>query len=78
MLGWKPVKERQPEQKTLFSDLDDTEKVIYEKLKQEGELTIDNICRSLDKPVYKLSVTLLQMEFKGIIKCYPGNLYRTI
>jgi DNA processing protein len=77
MLGWKPEKERQPEQKTLFSDLDDTEKIIYEKLKQEGELTIDNLCRSLDKPVYKLSAILLQMEFKGIIKCYPGNLYRT-
>ena len=29
-------------------------------------------------PVYKLSSLLLQMEFKGLVKCYPGNLYRTV
>jgi len=77
-LGWKPAKKRQPEQRSLFSDLDEAEKEIYENLKQEGEMSIDVICRKLDIPVSKLSATLLQMEFKGIIKCFPGNIYRTI
>jgi DNA processing protein len=75
-LDWKPEKSSVPIQKTLFSDLDEKEKAIYELLSAESEMTIDSICRSLDLPVFKLSSILLQMEFKGLIKCYPGNIYR--
>jgi DNA processing protein len=77
-LNWKPEKSKPAVQRTLFSDLDDTEKTIFELLVKQGEQTIDTICRSLDIPVYKLSSLLLQMEFKGIVKCSPGNLYRTV
>lgn len=77
-LNWKPEKTKPPVQRTLFTDMDDTEKLIYELLMKEGELTIDTICRSLEIPVYKLSAMLLQMEFKGILKCSPGNLYRSV
>jgi DNA processing protein len=75
-LNWKPEKARPPVQRTLFSDLDDTERMVYELLMKEGEMTIDAICRLVSIPVYKLSSLLLQMEFKGVLKCYPGNLYR--
>ncbi len=75
-LNWKPEKARPPVQKTLFSELSETEKSIYELLSGESEMTIDTICRALELPVFKLSSLLLQMEFKGLIKCYPGNLYR--
>ena len=77
-LNWKPEKSKPVLQRTLFSDLDDTEKIIFEFLSKQGEMTIDTICRSLDIPVYKLSSLLLQMEFKGLLKCSPGNLYRTV
>jgi DNA processing protein len=77
-LNWKPDKARAPVQRTLFNELNETEKLIYEKLSQEGEITIDNICQSLDIQVFKLSSILLQMEFNGLIKCYPGNLYRIV
>ena len=56
---------------------DNSEKQIFELLSKESELTIDVICRTLDLPVYKLSPLLLQMEFKGLVKFYPGNIYRT-
>jgi len=75
-LNWKPDKSKPPIQRTLFSDLDDNEKLIYELIVKNNELAIDSICRSLGIPVYKLSSLLLQMEFKGLVKCYPGNLYR--
>jgi DNA processing protein len=78
LLNWKPEKSKPVIQRTLFSDLDDAEKMIFELLLKEGELTIDTICRSLNIPVYKLSSLLLQMEFKGVLKCSPGNLYRTV
>jgi DNA processing protein len=76
-LGWKPEKSKPPVQKVLFSEMTDTEKMIFDLLSRESELTIDSICRSLDLPVYKLSPLLLQMEFKGLVKFYPGNIYRT-
>lgn len=77
-LNWKPEKSRPPVQRTLFSELSDNEKLVFELISKEGELPIDVICRSLEMPVYKLSSLLLQMEFKGLLKCYPGNLYRAI
>ena len=77
-LNWKPEKSKPAIQRTLFSDLDETEKLIFELLVKQGELTIDTICRSLEIPVYKLSSLLLQMEFKGLVKCSPGNIYRTV
>jgi DNA processing protein len=77
-LGWKPEKSKPPVQRSLFSDLDDQEKMIYELISKEGELAIDSICRTLGIPVHKLSSQLLQMEFKGILKCYPGNIYKVV
>jgi DNA processing protein len=77
-LNWKPEKSMPAIQRTLFSDLDNNEKVVFELLSKDGEQTIDAICRSLDIPVHKLSALLLQMEFKGLIRCSPGNVYRTV
>ncbi len=75
-MNWRPEKSKPALQRSLFSELDETEQKIFELISKEGESTIDLICRSLDIPVYKLSGLLLQMEFKGVVKCYPGNLYR--
>jgi DNA processing protein len=77
-LNWKSEKSKAPVQRTLFSELDENEKLIFELLVKNGEMNIDAICRSAGIPVYKLSSLLLQMEFKGVLKCYPGNLYRTV
>jgi DNA processing protein len=77
-LNWEPIGEKIPVQRTLFNELGDSEKLIYENLNSIGEMNIDNLCRTVDIPVYKLSALLLQMELNGIIKCYPGNLYRIV
>ena len=75
-LSWQPEKTKVPVQKTLFSELSESEQRIYELIMKEGELSIDHICRNLEIPISKLSPQLLQMEFKGLIKCYPGNVYK--
>ena len=77
-LDWKPQKTRMPVQRLLFSEMSDVEKIVYEKINKDGEMNIDTICRSTGIPVYKLSSMLLQMEFNGIIRCYPGNIYRIV
>lgn len=75
-LNWKSEKQSCPIQKTLFSDMNDEEKKIFELVSKDGEINIDALCQSLIMPVNKLSSILLQMEFKGILKCFPGNIYR--
>jgi DNA processing protein len=75
-LGWKAEKPAPAVQRSLFCEMDDTEKLIFELLSKENELNIDAISRSLDFPVHKLSSILLQMEFRGLVRFYPGNLYR--
>lgn len=77
-LNWQPETQRLPVQQTLFSELEPDEKKIYELLTVQGESNIDAICRALEMPVYILSSALLQMEFKGLIKSAPGNLFRKI
>jgi DNA processing protein len=77
-LNWKPEKTKPAVQRSLFAELDETEKSVFELLVRQGELNIDTICRSLNIPVHKLSSLLLQMEFKGLVKCSPGNVYRTV
>ncbi|MDR2886599.1 MAG: DNA-processing protein DprA [Bacteroidales bacterium] len=77
LLDWKPEKNKQPVQKFMFAELDDNEKIIFELISKEGEMTIDAICRSCGIPVHRLSSQLLQMEFKGALKCMPGNIYKT-
>jgi DNA processing protein len=76
LLDWKPAKSRAPVQKSLFSEMNNDERKIFDLLSSENELTIDSICRAIDLPVQKLSPLLLQMEFKGLVKFYPGNIYR--
>ena len=78
LLGWKSETGNMPIQRQLFTDLTDDERIIYELISKEGEMNIDSICRAIEMPVYKLSSLLLQMEFNGIIRCYPGNLYRLV
>jgi DNA processing protein len=75
-LDWKPEKSKPAVQGSLFSEMDEMEKLIYGLISKEGESGIDHICRTLDIPVFRLSAQLLQMEFKGFIKCSPGNVYR--
>ncbi len=76
LLGWKPASMVAPVQPVLFTGLTDSEKRICEALKNEGDLTIDQLARILELPVYKLSTILLQMELAGMITLCPGNVYR--
>jgi DNA processing protein len=77
-LNWKSSESKIPVQRSLFNELTDAEKLIYEEVNKNGEINIDLLCRAVDIPVYRLSSMLLQMEFNGLLKCYPGNLYRVV
>lgn len=61
-------------QKQLFVELDPESQKIYDAL-QENDLTIDEICRQTELSMPKVSVLLLSMEMKGLVKTLPGKVY---
>ena len=79
LLGWE-VKKEEPKaiQKQLFTELDETEKIIYTYLQKEGKQLLDNIALECSLPIFKVSSTLLNMEMKGIIRPLPGKLFEAI
>jgi DNA processing protein len=75
IMGWdteqKPAKSRQ-----MPLDLTETEKNIYELLKEKDKANIDNLSFTLGYSSSELSIILLDMEFKGLIQSLPGKVYR--
>jgi len=71
-MGWKKgtVKEQ-----TLFNELTDEERKIVEILHKEP-LNANDLSREIQIPVQKIMSTLIMMEFKGLIKLMPGNIYK--
>ena len=66
-------------QTTLFLDLSEEEQQIVSTLRKQPEgIQLNEIAIKLEKPISKISSMLLEMEFKGIVKCLPGNMYRIV
>lgn len=76
LMGWKPATLTGPVQKVLFAEMTENEKKVFEILKMNGDLTLDQLAIMVDIPAYKLSTTLLQMELSGLVTPCPGNIYR--
>jgi DNA processing protein len=66
-------------QTALFMDLSDEEQSIVSTLRQNTEgIQFNELAIQLEKPISKISSLLLEMEFKGLVKCLPGNVYKIV
>jgi len=66
-------------QTLLFPDLTDEEMEVIALLRSQGEgMQLNEIAIKLEKTVSKISSLLLEMEFKGLLKCLPGSCYKII
>jgi DNA processing protein len=66
-------------QTALFLDLSEEEQGIVSTLRQNPEgIQLNELAIQHEKPISKISSMLLEMEFKGVVKCLPGNLYRIV
>ena len=66
-------------QTALFMDLSEEEQAIVSTLRQHPEgIQFNELAIQLEKPISKISSSLLEMEFKGVVKCLPGNLYKIV
>jgi DNA processing protein len=79
VMNWSPSKS-QPDaiQPCLFYDFNPDEKLIVELLRNDGETAIDLICIKTTLPMNKVSPTLLNLEFAGIVKGLPGKVFKVI
>jgi DNA processing protein len=74
--GWEQKTNHAPaKQMTLFYDLSDEEKQIFNLLKERGTIGMDTLLYHTNIAIGRLSSLLLQMEFKDIIKNLPGKQY---
>ena len=79
ILNWNLEKEEKPNiQKKLFVELNETEKVIYNYLKDNNKQQLDIIALNCDIPTYKVASLLLNMELKGVIRPLPGKQFEII
>ncbi len=79
ILNWKLEDEKKPAiQKQLFVELDATEKVIYNYLKDNDKQQLDIIAINCNLPIFKVAGVLLNMELKGVIRPLPGKLFEVI
>lgn len=66
-------------QTSLFADLSEEETAIIDEIrKTQNGINVNELTVKLNKPYSKLSSKLLDMEFKGLVKCLPGGMYRVV
>jgi DNA processing protein len=77
-LGW-DTKKKPPVQGNLFATIETEEQqTIMESLIEEQEMNLNLLSLKCGLPVSKLSATLLDLEFKGLVKSKPGGIYRVV
>lgn len=74
-LGWNKANDvADPADRTLFPELDEPRKSIFEALASSAlPLSLDQLHQMLATPIGQLLATLSEMEFEGIVVRYPGN-----
>ncbi len=76
LMGWKEKENpAQGIQRNIFIELTPDEEKIIAILKQNGHLGIDELCIHAESPMSRVSASLLNLEFEGIVRCMPGKVY---
>lgn len=81
MMNWETQADRAEKsiQTSLFTELTDDEQFVVSLLRQYPDgLQLNEIAIKAEKPVSKISPSLLELEFKGVLKCLPGSIYKVI
>ncbi|MFY0712071.1 DNA-processing protein DprA [Seonamhaeicola sp. NFXS20] len=79
ILNWQLEDKPKPTvQKQLFVELDATEKLIYNYLKENNKQQLDIIALNCSLPIFKVSSTLLNMELKGVVRPLPGKMFEAL
>jgi len=76
-MNWVHEEQKLKPSKALnWSRLTESETEIMALISQNGEMNLDAIAWKLQKKVTDIAITLLNLEFQGLIKALPGYVYR--
>jgi DNA processing protein len=78
LMGWNSNKPKPIQQQLLPLDLSKDELVLYEFIKHKTKVGIDELAFALQIDASILSLQLLEMEFKGLIRTLPGKFYELV
>nr|MDA3906225.1 DNA-processing protein DprA [Bacteroidales bacterium] len=78
IMGWDSPKKEKPIQQKLFIELKPEEELLMKIIREEKESTIDLIALKAQMPMSKVSATLLNLEFEGLVRCLPGKVFKLI
>lgn len=77
LMGWqKKGKKDTGVQQLLFTELNETETILVNLLRTNGSMTIDQLALHAGLAASLASSVLLNLEFRGLIKCLPGKVFR--
>lgn len=70
------IPEKKSAQISLFPELNDTETLLMNILEEKGECQINQLTITSNLPASQVLANLLELEFKGLVRPYPGGIYR--
>ena len=75
LMGWEQNNPSMINQPSLFPELSDEEQYVVNGIRSQQPIHINLLSKQVDMPIGELVPLLIELEFKNIIKCLPGNLY---
>lgn len=79
IMSWQlPTNGKPLTQTSMFIEYTEEEKLVTNILQSKGKMMVDLISLELAQPVSKVSVTLLNLEFKGAVRSLPGKQYELV
>lgn len=76
-MGWKIKKPGKDVQTELFTSLTDDDKQIITLLHQNPNgMQSNQIALKLQMPISSVASKLMTLEFSGLVRCLPGNMYK--
>lgn len=78
IMNWQAEEKATPKQTNLFVELTDEQKILVNTLKQKEKMAIDEIALVAKMPMSKTTSLLLDLEFEGVVKSFPGKVYKVL
>ena len=77
-MRWEEMDHQKTIQSSLFVELNETEKIVFDILKNSEGMQVDRLTYETKLSSSIAASVLLEMEFKGIVKSLPGKKYMLV
>ena len=74
-MSWEENHQKQAVQLNLLQEMDDSEKAVFNFIREKKQVSIDVLSVVHQIPMGQLSSLLLTMEIAGFLKSLPGKFY---